>query len=151
MLNSTPFAKVSIFILLLSPALSPILELHSQDVRTRRISELRLRKLARKVVLPEFPPDAIRARKAGVAVAVLDIDEHGTVVRVETLEAPSPSIGTALSQALSHWSFTPPVLEGVPMKMHGKLTFYFLFQGGKAVVLSPEEAPFVGCQGESCH
>ena len=148
--NRISITRVGIVWLALLPALAQSTGLHSQGVRTRKISESGLRRLANKVVLPEFPRDAIRARKAGVAVAFLDINERGAVVKVETLEAPSPSIGAALSRALSHWSFTPPLAEDIPMKMHGKLTFYFLFQNGKPVVLRPDEAPFVGCQGSSC-
>jgi TonB family protein len=148
--NRVSLTRIVIAWLALLPALAPSTGLHSQGVRTRKISESGLRRLANRVVLPEFPRDAIRARKTGVAVAVLDIDERGAVIKIETLEAPSPSIGAALSRALLQWSFTPPVSEGVPMKMHGKLTFYFLFQHGKPVVLSPDEAPFVGCQGSFC-
>ena len=148
--NRISITRVGIIWLTLLPVFAPSTGLHSQVVRTRKISESGLRRLANKVVLPEFPQDAIRARKAGVAVAALDIDERGVVVKVETLEAPSPSIGAALSRALSHWSFTPPMAEGAPMKMQGKLTFYFLFRDGRPVVLNPDEAPFVGCQGSFC-
>lgn len=104
-----------------------------------------LRQRAVRQEVPVYPEDAIRERKTGVAVAEIEIEPAGNVSRVTVLEAPSPSIEASVAGALRLWQFQPTSSQGGQvLKLRGKLTFYFVIQGGKGEVFSPGKAPYVG-------
>jgi outer membrane biosynthesis protein TonB len=117
---------------------------HSQTTSLPRFSERSLRKITDTTVVPLYPQDAITARHIGIAVALVTVTEKGVVSKVEVLEAPSPSIGGSLSDALSQWRFKTAIIDGHPTGYTGKVTYYFVFQNGKPVVLSPDQAPYIG-------
>jgi TonB family protein len=114
------------------------------DSNTTVPGEFALRDHAIRSDPPSFPEDAIRARKTGVAVAVLEIDKAGHVSQVSVLEAPSPSIEESLVHTLMQWRFRPFLIGGVtPTRVRSKLTFYFVIQGAKAGVFGPKDAPYI--------
>lgn len=91
-----------------------------------RVGEDGMRKSASKIVMPVYPPDALKARQQGVVVAELEYDAKGVVVNTSVLEAPSKSIGDAVVAALKQWRFVPSKKQdGTPVSVRGKLTFYF--------------------------
>ena len=117
---------------------------HSQTASLPRFSGHDLRKITETTVRPEFPQEAIKAGKTGVAVAMVTVNETGIVTGVEVLEAPAPSIAQAVSQALSQWRFKTATSNGRTTGYTGKVTYYFVFQQGKAVVLDPDQTPYLG-------
>ncbi|HLJ27848.1 MAG TPA: energy transducer TonB [Candidatus Angelobacter sp.] len=116
----------------------------SQTTSLPRFSGRNLRTITETIVVPLYPKDAITNRLTGVAVALVTVTEKGVVSRVEVLEAPSLSIGTSLSDALSQWRFKTAANDGHPTGYTGKVTYYFVFQTGTPAVLSPNEAPYIG-------
>jgi TonB family protein len=136
--------SIAIFVFMLT-FLSPALL--SQSSSLPKMSESGLRSMAKSIVKPEFPPEAIHLRQTGVAVAKMTVDENGKVAKVEILEAPSKSIGTSVLTALLGWHFDPSAMNGQPTGFTGKVTYYFVFQKGLPVVLSPAEAAYLGPQG----
>lgn len=117
---------------------------YSQTAKLPRFSGRSLRTITETTVVPLYPQDAIKARQTGVAVALVTVTEKGVVSKVEVLEAPSPSIGGSLSDALSQWRFKTATVDGHVTGYTGKVTYYFLFQNGKPAVLSPDQAPYIG-------
>lgn len=105
--------------------------------RTVRMNELTLRRKATNVVAPEFPAEAIKKRATGVAVVDLLVDENGGVAELKVLESPHPLIQAALEQAVRQWRFEATVVEGRRVRAHGKLTFYFVINHGRAAVENP--------------
>ena len=118
----------------------------SQAPLSGRTSGAVLRSMALKMVLPVYPQDALRKRKTGVAVADIHLSVEGAVTKVEVLEAPDPSIGNSVRDALSRWRFQPTDdSDGErAIEFSGKLVFYFEIRQGKGVVLFPAEAGYVG-------
>ena len=117
---------------------------HSQTTSSARFSGRSLRTITETTVVPLYPQDAITAHRTGVAVALVTVTEKGVVSKVEVLEAPSPSIGASLSDALSQWRFKTATIDGHQTGYTGKVTYYFVFQNGKPAVLSPDQAPYIG-------
>ena len=103
------------------------------------VPEKTLRKFAKTVVMPVYPDASQRDGAQGVAVAKLDINEEGTVNKVEVLEAPDDAIANALVTALKMWTFQRPIEDstGKPIRLAGKLTFYFVIENGRGVVRNP--------------
>lgn len=101
-----------------------------------RVHEATLLAAAKFRVMPEFPPEALLRRQAGVAVAKLTLDPRGTVELVEVLEAPSQELALAVESALRLWNFDASRLVGPtnPTAITGKLTFYFSLERGGTVV-----------------
>jgi len=134
------------------PGLIAILNLGSAqaqlvpDANTTIPGEFRLREHAIKSDLPVFPDDAIRDKKTGVAVAIVEVDTAGRVSEVTVLEAPAPSIEEALVRTLKLWRFKPFQLEnGTPTRVRSKLTFYFVIQNNsRPAVYNSANAPYVG-------
>jgi TonB family protein len=104
-----------------------------------------LRSTAIKSVRPKCPQDAVHNRLTGVAVAQVFLTIDGNVDRVEILEAPSPSAGEAVSEAVVGWRFRPPApVAGRPLRRSGKLTFYFVTKDDRCSVLYPTETFYIG-------
>ncbi|MFN2407673.1 MAG: energy transducer TonB [Pyrinomonadaceae bacterium] len=110
-----------------------------KQYRVATVPERTLRKFAKVVVMPNYPEDSKRKGSQGVAVALLNIDEEGTVKRVEILEAPDESIGDAVIKATQMWKFQPVTEDstGKAIRLSGKLTFYFKIVAKAAFVENP--------------
>lgn len=91
---------------------------------------------------PEYPAASIAKGSRGVAVAELLIDTEGVVEQVRVVEAPDEHISAAVAAAVRQWRFVP--LTAGPnsqerRRADGKLYFYFEIDGGKRMVLFPDE------------
>jgi TonB family protein len=108
-------------------------------------SEALLRKSALTMVRPAYPEADRKAATTGVVVAAVTLTESGIVRRIKVLEAPSPSMATSVSEAVTNWHFKPwPPIEGRPVSISAKLTFYFVRDRRQYSVLNPSEAGYVG-------
>ena len=107
-----------------------------QDVA--RVPEAVVRKVATTVVKPEYPLASKKRGTQGLAVVVVEIDEDGNVTSVEVAEAPDEEIGQSVVRAVKQWKFSPVTAEGKPIKLRGKLTFYFSIRDGKPAVEDPK-------------
>jgi TonB family protein len=101
------------------------------------VGEITLRKKAIKTVIPRYPKEAIKANISGVAVSEIAVAEDGTVADVKVLESPHQSINDALIEALKQWKFSAFTIKGVPQKVSGKITFYFVLENNKPKIESP--------------
>jgi TonB family protein len=110
-----------------------------------RIMEARLWTIVTSVVMPEFPVEARAHRTQGVCVVEIFISPAGKVTRSKVLQAPSDQVGQAAEKALRRWTF--PSERDDTRERVGKITFYFTFEHGDAVVRSPYSATFVGPDG----
>jgi TonB family protein len=104
-----------------------------------KVAELSLRKAATRVVMPEFPPEAIKRRVSGVAVIRILYDENGEVIKTKVLEAPDLLTGNAVLAAVKQWQFQPQKVNGEPVRIKSKLTFYFVIEGGIGRVVNPKQ------------
>jgi hypothetical protein len=107
-------------------------------------TESSLRSLASRIVKPLYPPDDIRARRTGVAVAELDVDQHGRIARVTILEAPSTAIADAMTAALKQWEFGALAAAPRASGLRSRITFYFIVRNGVGLVQNPAEAGYLG-------
>jgi TonB family protein len=108
--------------------------------RVATVPEKTLRKWAKVVVMPTYPPESKKNNAQGVVVAELSIDETGTVKKVEILESPDDAIGKAVTNATKQWKFEPAIDDstGKAIRLAGKLTFYFVIEGTAAYVRNPK-------------
>jgi protein TonB len=104
-----------------------------------RLSEKSLRARAIKSVMPAYPDESKKRGSKGVAVARLEIDEQGDVTQVDVLESPDAHIKRAVTEATSQWKFNPTTVGGQPVRVQGKLTFYFVIEGADARVENPKD------------
>lgn len=92
--------------------------------------------------MPAFPEESKRNKTAGVAVAFLHIDDKSHVEKVEILEAPDSFIDSfikdAVINAVKQWAFKPTHFRGEPIKVQGKLTFYYVINNKEARVENPK-------------
>ena len=109
-----------------------------QTAGVLRVRESALRKRATRVETPRFPGDALKRGSNGVAVVSIEVGESGRVTSVQVLQAPDSAISNAVSEAIYKWTFKPVTHEGKPVRLIGKLTFYFLLKHGKPRVESPK-------------
>ena len=127
---------VSLFLFQAALSISPTAAGSSTELR---YSEGVLRRKATKVVMPTYPEEAIKKGSQGVSVTQVFVDENGEVYRATVLEAPSPSISEAVERAVKQWRFTVSSLQRVRIRFQGKLTFYFVIEGGKPRVENPRQ------------
>lgn len=106
-----------------------------------RAHEFYLRKKATISVVPKYPQAARKDNASGVSVSQITIDENGLVINVEVLQSPHPAIEAEVKEALYKWRFSKFTINGKPYKTTGKLTFYFIFEKGRARVEGPN--PYV--------
>ncbi|MDQ6786167.1 MAG: energy transducer TonB [Acidobacteriota bacterium] len=79
-----------------------------------------------KFVQPEYPP-AAKAVKAGGAVSVqVTFDEQGKVISAKAVSG-HPLLRAASEQAARKCEFAPVLLQGVPVKVTGIITYNFIF------------------------
>lgn len=110
-------------------------------------AEVTLRRSATKRVIPEYPASAIKSGVTGLVVAEVCVPPGGGAASVEIVESPSPAIGQAVEDALNQWRFDTMYEQGDPSHTHAygsRVIFYFVSQGGKWRVLSPEDTFYVG-------
>jgi TonB family protein len=76
---------------------------------------------------PGYPLAAKQGRVQGTVVVKVTVDEIGKVVEAEPLCGPSGLHGASV-QAAKGWRFTPTLVNGVPVKVTGTITFNFVLQ-----------------------
>ena len=99
---------------------------------TEEVREEELRRLAVKTVMPTFTPEQKAQAREGVVVVQVDVDDQGNVDRLSILESPDSVINASVTDAVRQWKFTPPHINGQPVTISGKLTFYYLNKDGEA-------------------
>jgi len=105
-----------------------------------RVTEGGLRAQVTHKVLPSYPKEAVAAKAEGVAVALVRARPDGTVIDVQSLQAPSPSLAAAMKEALLQWVI-PASKSFAGMETVGKVTVYFVIQGGRGLVLDANQMP----------
>lgn len=115
-----------------------------------RQDELGFRKSAIHVVRPEYPFGLAQLGIQGVAVAEVSTGPAGLARTVEILESPHAEVSRVLSQALLQWRFPVVKLPGsyLAARVRGKLTYYFVIEGGVGLVRTPDEQAEVRQAGE---
>jgi TonB family protein len=103
-----------------------------------KTSEWGIRNSATKAPKPVYPKTAIDKGITGVVVASLFIRPDGRMETVVILEAPDPSLATAVREAVNQWTFQPDPWKN---SVTGRLTFYFRIVNGMGRVLEPKEMP----------
>jgi TonB family protein len=100
-----------------------------------------LRRLAKKTVLPDYPEASKKRGTTGRAVIQLDVDKEGRLTKTFILEAPDDDIKQAVTEAVRRWEFGPASAgdERKPVRIRGKLTFYFVIEGRDARVQNPRK------------
>ena len=105
-----------------------------------RVGEDGIRKSAIKVVMPAYPSASLRSKAKGVAVAELQFNSEGIVSAVKILESPDSYCSQSVANALQQWRLKPSQLEGEPISVRGKVTFYFsLNSKGRGEVKNPKQ------------
>lgn len=112
----------------------------AQSTKTLKISEGSMRRLAVETVMPVFPKESRRRLVQGVVVAQVEVSEKGGVETVKVLEAPDDAILKCVSQTLKKWRFKPSTIQGEPVRVVGKLTFYFSIDRGNPRVTNPRDS-----------
>ncbi len=79
---------------------------------------------ATKRVEPAYPPLAKAAKVSGSVVVEVTLDEEGKVISARALSG-HPLLKDAAVAAARAWKFAPTMLEGVPVKVIGTITFNF--------------------------
>lgn len=87
--------------------------------------------------MPSCPKDSVRKGSTGLTIAEIDVDYNGVPARVAILEAPDDAIAAATTAALERWRFRPATIRGVPVRVIGKITFYFDQISGECRVREP--------------
>jgi TonB family protein len=101
----------------------------AQDVRPEPPKIIRksggvLQGSATKRVEPAYPPLAKAAQVSGAVVVEVTIDEEGNVISARPISG-HPLLKDASVAAARGWTFAPTMLEGVPVKVIGTITFNF--------------------------
>ena len=105
-----------------------------------QVGEDGIRKSAVKTVMPLYPKASLKKKAFGVAVAAVQYNGDGDVVDVKTIESPDEDIGNAVRDAMRQWKFTPSKVDGKPVSIRGKITFYFSIDAkGKGEVKNPKQ------------
>ncbi len=105
-----------------------------------KVPESVFRKLISKFVMPIYPEGARKRGEQGVAVASVQLSEEGTLIDVQMLEAPSGEIENAVMNAIRQCKFNAARTDDGPMRIHGKLTFYFVIENGRGIVKNPKKS-----------
>jgi TonB family protein len=75
-------------------------------------------------VEPAYPPLAKAAQVSGSVVVEVTVDEEGNVFAARAISG-HPLLKDAAVAAARGWKFSPTKLQGVPIKVIGKITFNF--------------------------
>ncbi|HEX8564557.1 MAG TPA: energy transducer TonB [Pyrinomonadaceae bacterium] len=104
------------------------------------VGEDGIRRSINKMVMPVYPEEARKKGIKGVAVIELQFDGKGDVTKTKILQSPDSTTGQSAIQALKQWKFTPSKLEGKPISVRGKITFYFVINAkGEGTVQNPRQ------------
>ena len=76
---------------------------------------------------PGYPPLAREGRVQGTVLVRVVVDETGKVIEAEPVCGPR-ALQEASVQSARRWKFTPTLLDGVPVKVSGTITFNFTLQ-----------------------
>jgi periplasmic protein TonB len=76
---------------------------------------------------PPYPPLAKQIRLGGAVTVQILVDEQGKVVSAQAMSGHPTLIGAAREAAMRA-RFTPTVLNGVPVKVQGVITYNFVMQ-----------------------
>jgi TonB family protein len=79
---------------------------------------------ATKRVQPTYPPLAKAARVSGSVVVEVTVDEEGRVIAARAISG-HPLLKDAAVAAARGWTFASTMLQGVPVKVIGTITFNF--------------------------
>ncbi len=104
-----------------------------------KVPEPVFRRLINKLVIPVYPDGAKKRGEHGVAVAQIRLDEQGNLTDVQVLESPSGEIGEAVTNAVRQCKFKAATTDDGPVLVEGKLTFYFVIEGGRGRVENPKK------------
>jgi len=111
----------------------------ADDQNIVQVPEAVLRNLATRTVMPDYPEKSKTQGSKGIAVAQLHLNEEGVLTNVEILEAPDAEIAQAVKKAVKQWKFKTVQVNDKPCLIVGKLTFYFVINGGAARVENPRK------------
>lgn len=115
-------------------------ESSASDQRIVTVGEDGIRKSAVKTVMPIYPKDSLKKQAKGVGVAEVQYDGNGEVSDVKILESPDAETGKSVVHAMRQWKFNPSKLNGEPVSIRGKITFYFVVDAkGKGEVKNPKQ------------
>jgi TonB family protein len=123
--------RLSAFVALTDEVLQALPKEEQSGERVVRVGEDGMRKSAAKTVMPVYPEGAAEKGEQGVVVVEAQYNGKGDVTDTAVLEAPSAGLGQAVVAAVKQWKFTPSSLNGEPISVRGKLTFYFLIDKDK--------------------
>jgi TonB family protein len=91
---------------------------------TRRVSEGVLMGNVLNKVVPNYPIFAKQAKLSGEVKVEVMIAEDGRVIEAKTISGPEP-LRDAAEEAARKWIFKPTLLNGIPVRTQGILTFVF--------------------------
>lgn len=94
---------------------------------TQRITSIVLQSKAISLPQPPYPPLARQIHIGGPVTVQILVDEQGKVVSAQAMSGHPTLIGAAREAALRA-RFTPTVLNGVPVKVQGVITYNFVLQ-----------------------
>lgn len=133
--------RAKAFVVLAKFALDSEESANSQNDETVvTVGEDGIRRSAAKTVMPIYPEDARKKGIKGVAVVELQYNGKGDVTNTRILQSPDSATGKAVVDAVKQWKFKPSKLEGKPISVRGKLTFYFVLNtNGNTEVRNPKQ------------
>lgn len=76
---------------------------------------------------PEYPPIAKQARAQGDVIVQLTVDEEGYVIAAAAVSG-HPLLQQAAVRAVKQYRFEPTLLDGVPVKVMGRIVVTFTLQ-----------------------
>ncbi|HEX8137535.1 MAG TPA: energy transducer TonB [Pyrinomonadaceae bacterium] len=105
------------------------------------VPEAVLRNLAKTSVMPRYPEASRKRGSQGRVVAQVDVDKAGRITEVTVLESPDEEIKSTVVEAIKQWQFGSAYAgeQRKPVRIRGKLTFYFVIEGGDARVRNPRK------------
>jgi TonB family protein len=93
--------------------------------------------------LPVYPEASVRAGREGKVVVAITVDRDGAVEAASVLEASEAAMKTAVLNTVKQWRFSPIIgADRKPMRVVGRLVFYFAIRQGKPVVIDAAAAAF---------
>jgi TonB family protein len=76
-------------------------------------------------VNPEYPHAALAQRRQGVVILEALLSPTGCVRSVEVLRGVAPDLDAEALRAVTHWRYTPTLLDGAPVPVHMTVTVNF--------------------------
>lgn len=90
----------------------------------QRLAPAALSALATRKTSPRYPAAAASARIEGVVIVEVEVDESGRVTSARAVSG-NGVLRPAAIEAAKNWLFQPTVVEGVPTRVIGTLSFNF--------------------------